>query len=89
MNPARLVDMKDLPDGMKYHIISITQFHGETALVHLEDRGDCVYTMWPVCPFTSKDVITINTGRIKCTMACRGHQRNVLSVILDKEDVSA
>ena len=77
--------------GTKYCIIFITQLHNEKSLVHLEGReGDRVYTLWPVRPFDSEDVDSLNTARIRCTMMCRGrHHINVLSIILDKLDVSA
>ena len=39
MNPARLVDLKDLAEGTKYRIRSITLLDGETSIVHLQDTG--------------------------------------------------
>jgi len=91
MDPARLVELKDLSGGTKYRIISIILLHGEKSLNHLERTvGDRVYTTWPIFPFNSEDVDAINTGRIRCIMTCRGHHHsNVLIIILDKEDVSA
>jgi hypothetical protein len=90
MNPARLVELKDLCGGKKYLILSITLIHGDSSLVHLEGpEGDRVYTMWPVCPFDPEDVDGKNAVRIRCTMTCRIHQHSrVLSIILDKHDVS-
>ena len=89
MNPARLVELKDLCGGTKYLILSITMIHGDSSLVHLEGpEGDRVYTMWPVCPFDPEDVDGINAGSVRVTMTCRGHPHSrVLSIILDKHDV--
>ena len=89
MNPARLLELSDMIGGTKYLILSITLIHGDSSLVHLEGpEGDRVYTMWPVYTFDSEYVDGINTGRIRCTMMCRGHLRSrALSIILDKHDV--
>ena len=89
MNPARLVELKDMTGSTKYLILSITRIHGDSSLVHLEGpEGDHVYAIWPGCPFDSEDFDRINEGRIRCTMTCRGHQQcRVLHIILDKYDV--
>jgi len=89
MNPARLVELKDLCGGTKYLILSITLIHGDSCLVHLEGpEGDRVYTMWPVCSFDPEDVDGIKPGRIRCTMTCTGHPHSrVFSTIRDKQDV--
>jgi len=89
MNPARLLDLRALTGLTKYLILSITLIHGDPSVVHHEGpEGDRVYTMGPVCPFESEDVDGIDTGRIRCTIMCRGHQRSrALSIILDKHYV--
>ena len=86
-----VVEMKNLIDGMRYRIRCINQLQvkddeSESTLVQLESReGHYINKMWPICPFSSEDVANINAGRTTCTMMCRS-QRNVLSVILDKEE---
>ena len=55
MNPAWLVEFRDLTGGTKYLILSITLIHGGSSLVHLEGpEGDHVYRMLPVCTWIPK-----------------------------------